>query len=110
GQFRPEARLQIVVDTDENLSFPLVANDLSEVCAEVAFPSALASLNGDRIENIRKCHGLLNSCHVDLHFLFLRLSATADLPSRHQPGTWRRLPLTPFGKRLGAEVKNYRLT
>src|SRR6516165_1133491 len=24
----------------------------------------------------------------------------------NQPGTWRRLPLAPFGKRLGAEEKN----
>jgi hypothetical protein len=110
GQFRPEARLQIVVDADEDLSFPILANDLSEVRAEVAFSSALASLNGDWIENMRECHGLLNSCHLNLRFLFLRLSAKADLPSHHQPGTWRRLPLAPLEKRLGAEVKNYRLT
>jgi hypothetical protein len=40
SQFRPEASFQIVVDADEDLSFPILANDLSKICAEVAFPSA----------------------------------------------------------------------
>src|SRR6516164_2041667 len=80
SQFRPEARLQIVVDADENLSLPIRAYDLSEVCAEVAFPSALASLNGDRIENMRECHGLLNSCHLDLRSCSCACPQNAGLP------------------------------
>src|SRR6516165_6603769 len=79
SQFRPEASFQIVVDADENLSLPICAYDLSEVCSEVAFSSALASLNGDRIENMRECHGLLNSCHLDLRFWFLRLPTKCGL-------------------------------